>query len=150
MAPSPERSSSWLANAGLVVGGLVLVLLAYGLVTRLMGGDVPPMPGSAPTGEILQVGVRNATEVEGLAGQARAYLRDAGFDVVEVGNYSRRDVERSFVIDRVGNLEQARRVARSMGIDESQVEQDVRDDLLLDATVVIGADYALLPAFTED
>ncbi len=155
MPDAPRISRSVLANAGLVAGVVVLLILAYGFFSRIAsdGGGEQVLPAfpveKAAPNDILQVEVRNATMVDGLAGQVRGLLRTAGFDVVETGNYNSRDEAHSFVIDRVGNLDQARRVARTLGIDPSRVRQEIKNDLLLDATVVIGADYASLPAFKD-
>lgn len=152
MVDSVRKRTSFLYYAGLAFGVLALLFLGYGFFSRLAGGGTPfiASPSITSTDDILQVEVRNATTVEGLAGRTRTFLREAGFDVVEAGNYRQRDVPHSFVIDRVGNLEQAQRVAQSLGIGEDRVTQDIRDDLLLDATVVIGADYSTLPPFAED
>jgi hypothetical protein len=77
------------------------------------------------------------------------YLRRRGFDVVEVGDYRSFDEERSKVIDRVGDLETARKVANALGIPEDQVLQEIRLDYFLDATIVIGKDYATLRPFDD-
>ncbi len=152
MVDRARKQSATLYYVGLAFGVLALLLLGYGFFSRLAGGSTPFVASTSitSTDDILQVEVRNATMVEGLAGRTRTFLRDAGFDVVETGNFRQQDVPHSFVIDRVGNLEQARRVAASLGIGEDRVTQDIRDDLLLDATVVIGADYASLPPFAEE
>ncbi len=146
------RRTSFFYYAALAVGVLLLLVLGYGFFSRIVGSTAQFVPASTITSgdDILQVEVRNATSVEGLAGRTRTFLREAGYDVVETGNFRQRDVPHSFVIDRVGNLAQAQQVARALGIAEDRVTQDVRDDLLLDATVVIGADYASLPPFQHD
>lgn len=151
MADLVRRRASVLYYAGLALGVVALLVLGYGFFSRLAGTSTPYVAKSfTSSDDILQVEVRNATTVDGLAGRTRTFLRDAGFDVVEAGNYRQRDVPHSFVIDRVGNLEQAQRVARSLGIEDDRVTQDIRDDLLLDATVVIGADYETLPPFRPE
>ena len=76
-----------------------------------------------------------------------AYLRDKGFDVVDVGNHTNFDVEHTQVIDRVGDLESARRVAQALGVEEEHVRQDINTDLYLDASVLVGHDYETLPPF---
>lgn len=152
MADLTRRRASLLYYAGLALGVVALLVLGYGFFSRLAGSATTfvASPSITSTDDILQVEVRNATAVEGLAGRTRSFLRDAGYDVVEAGNYRQRGVPHSFVIDRVGNLEQAQQVARALGIGDDRVTQDIRDDLLLDATVVIGADYASLPPFKPE
>jgi hypothetical protein len=104
----------------------------------------------APGGDVIQVGVRNGCGEPGLAARARRYLVRSGFDVVEVGNYSSFDVDSSMVIDRTGNRAVARRVARALGIPERRVRQDVGSEYYLDASVVLGSDYATLDPFRDD
>ena len=51
------------------------------------------------------------------------------------------------VIDRAGNLEAARSVAASLGVEQERVLQQVDKNLFLDVTVVIGKDFSTLKAF---
>lgn len=138
--------------------GLLLVvllagvgLLLYALGVRLLAPRVDPAREKNPAqliGEIIQVEVRNACGVEGVAARTTYYLRQRGFDVVEVGNYTRIEPH-SLVIDRVGDLEAARKVAAALGIPEERVQQQIRPDLFLDASVIVGQDYASLAPFQE-
>ncbi|GBD00722.1 hypothetical protein HRbin18_00435 [bacterium HR18] len=138
--------------------GLLLVvllagvgLLLYALGVRLLAPRVDPAREKNPAqliGEIIQVEVRNACGVEGVAARTTHYLRQRGFDVVEVGNYTRIEPH-SLVIDRVGDLEAARKVAAALGIPEERVQQQIRPDLFLDASVIVGQDYASLAPFQE-
>ena len=61
-----------------------------------------------------------------------------------MGNFSSSDVKTSMVIDRAGNTRNAKRVAESLGIGEKFVIQQINKNYFLDATVVIGKDYAEL------
>ena len=65
--------------------------------------------------ETLLMRMARRAGVDGLAATATRFLRQHRFDVVEVGNHSSSDVEKTIVIDRVGNLEAARRVALVLG-----------------------------------
>ena len=81
---------------------------------------VDPSREANPTGlvgTILQVEVRNACGADGIAAQTTQYLRRHGFDVVEVGDHTSFSLETSQVIDRVGDLEAAKKVAAALGID---------------------------------
>ncbi|MBI5464710.1 MAG: LytR C-terminal domain-containing protein [Ignavibacteriales bacterium] len=72
------------------------------------------------------------------------YLRLRGFDVVDILNAKVRDVERTIVIDRVGNTEVAKQVAEALGIEESRVHRQIDKSLYLDVTVLIGRDSGQL------
>ena len=139
-----------LAAAGLAV--LALVLLYAFVVRSLFPAPevVQPADDGEPTGEIIQVEVRNGCGEAGVAETLTRFLRQNGFDVVEVGNHSSFDVAETHVIDRVGAPETARRVAEALGVAEDQIREEIRPAYFLDATIVIGKDYATLPAFAED
>lgn len=98
----------------------------------------PRAPAAAPTGRV-RVQVLNATPTHGLAREATRVLRDRGFDVVETGNAPRGTPPLSTVLDRVGNLEQARQAADALGITRVDTRRD--PNLLLDVTVVLGSDW---------
>ena len=150
-----EGRSSWLnglLNLALVVLGLAVIVLLYALVTRQVQPNPAPLREEQPVqpvGDIIQVEVRNGCGVSGVAATTTQHLRRHGFDVVETGDYGSFDQERSLVIDRVGNLGAAKRVAAAMGIPEEQVQQEIRPDYYLDASVIIGKDYASLLPFEE-
>lgn len=147
-----SKVASISTNAAILVLGAFVVILAYGLVTRVMAPRVDPLRESNAgqlVGEIIQVEVRNGCGVSGLAARTTLYLRDSGFDVVEVGDFESFDVAYSKVIDRVGDLASARKVAAVLGIPEDRVEQEIRPEYYLDASVVIGRDYETLRPFDE-
>ncbi|PSQ97054.1 MAG: hypothetical protein BRD55_03855 [Bacteroidetes bacterium SW_9_63_38] len=154
MASWLDRAQNGLLNAALLVGGLVVVVLLYGLVTRTLVPPATPKRSTDSTtelvGTIIQVEVRNGAGVDHLAAEATHYLRDRGFDVVDVGNYKTFHQERSVVIDRVGDPEAARRVAEALGLPESRVRQEIRRQYYLDASVIIGHDYKQLRPFQGD
>jgi hypothetical protein len=145
-----ERIKNGLLNAGLLVVGLGVMVLLYGLVTRTLTPSPDPQRSDETTklvGSIIQVEVRNGAGVDQLAAQTTHYLRERGFDVVDVGNYSSFQQERSVVIDRVGDLEAARKVAEALGLPTDRVRQDIRRQYYLDASVIIGHDYEQLRPF---
>lgn len=147
------RLSGIAMNTVLAVLGVLVIFLVFGLVTRFFAPRADPVRDANPAqlvGEIIQVEVRNGCGVTGLAARTTMYLRRHGFDVVEVGDYRSFDEERSKVIDRVGDLASAMKVATVLGIPEEQVEQDIRLDYFLDATIVIGKDYATLRPFDNE
>jgi hypothetical protein len=150
MASWHDRVRNGLLNAALLVGGLALMILLYGLVTRTLVPPASPERPDASTelvGTIIQVEVRNGAGVDHLAAEATHFLRERGFDVVDVGNYETFQQERSIVIDRVGDPAAARKVAEALGLPPSRVRQDIRRQYYLDASVVIGRDYKQLRPF---
>lgn len=100
-----------------------------------------------PADKILQIDVQNGTRVNGIAEKFTGFLRKSSIDVVEMGNYSNQDVQKTIVIDRAGNIKNAKFVALVLGVSEKNVIQQVNKNYFLDATVVIGKDYQELNPF---
>jgi hypothetical protein len=153
----PALAGGLFVSAGLVAAFLVSAIAGIG------GGAVPRMgeaealgdrgaqgpagatqaalgePDTLPPAAQVRVEVLNGAGVGGLARDATHRLRGAGFDVVFFGNASRFDHHRSMVLDRTGDIAAARRIALALGIDSVASVPDAA--LLLDATVVLGADW---------
>lgn len=150
MASWQSRLKNSLLNAGLLVVGLSVMVLLYGLATRTLLPSPDPARSSESrdlVGSIIQVEVRNGAGVDHLAAETMHYLRERGFDVVDVGNYESFQKEHSVVIDRVGDPEAARKVAEALGLPADRVRQEIRRQYYLDASVIIGHDYKQLRPF---
>src|SRR5690606_41535673 len=104
---------------------------------------------TALEGDVIQVEVRNGAGEAGLAATVTRYLRRRGFDVVESGNWTAFDEAETIIIDRIGNPEAVARVANALGLPRERIREDLRDDLFLDASVVIGHDFPTLPPFQD-
>ena len=141
-----NQSSHFLLHASLGFLGILLLILLGALFTRIIYPRIVSERTEVSTllSDIIQVEVRNGCGVPGLASRFTSVLRQNGFDVVESGNFETFDITRSFVIDRSGNLENARRVARALGVPDDRVIREISPDFYLDATIVIGSDYESL------
>ena len=108
-------------------------------VTAAMQGDVEAAADvRAPGGVRIRVQVVNTTKTRGLARRATLYLRDRGFDVVEMGSGGpERDV--TMVLDRSGHADWARLVAASLG--GAAVETRPDTSRYLDVTVLLGRSW---------
>jgi len=93
---------------------------------------------SGPSTPRVRVQVLNATRTRGLARRAMLYLRDQGFDVVEVGTTSAA-LDTTLVLDRSRHPEWARNVATSLGA--ARVESRPDSSRYLDVTVLVGASW---------
>lgn len=150
MSDSPTASRNTVINVSLVVLGLTLLTLLFALVTRVFTPRVDPIREENTgnlVGDIIQVEVRNGCGISGLAGEMTQFLRKKGFDVVEVGDHDSFNLEHSMVYDRTGDIESARKLARAVGIPQDRVVQEIKLDEYLDASIVIGQDYAELAPF---
>jgi len=152
MASWHARLKNGLLNVGLAVVGLSVMVLLYGLLTRTLSPSPDPRRSSDSSdlvSSIIQVEVRNGAGADHLAAETMNYLRERGFDVVDVGNYKSFQQKRSVVIDRVGNPEAAQKVAQALGLPADRVRQEIRRQYYLDASVIIGEDYKQLRPFQK-
>jgi len=143
---------SWLSNPrvfaiDLAIAALAVVVgyLLYALVAhQVVNPPVEAERAGSESGEVIQIDLLNGCGVDGAAGAWAAYLRARGYDVVEMRNYKTYDIEHSLVVDRAGNLENARRVARALGIREENIVRQISEDYYVDVSVVIGNDFGRL------
>lgn len=139
-----KPDSSYQLNAALGFLSLLLIVLLAGLFSRMV---YPRITGDRPDQDaflisnVIQIEILNGYGQPGLASEFTGHLRDMGFDVVSTGNFRHFDVHETFVIDRRGNLENARRIAEALGVPEEQIIRETSDDYYLDVTVVLGADH---------
>ncbi len=137
---------------GLAALGLLAFLL-YGLFTRVTV-ERPAEEGQTssfilPEGMSVQVDVRNACGVPGVAEVAASHLRAARFDVPSYGN-AREEEPFTLLLDRTGDREGALSVARSLGIDPERIIRRVDSTRYVDVTLLIGHDYSTLLPFTGE
>lgn len=104
--------------------------------------DPPPAP--VVPSKVIQLDVQNGCGAKGAGAKFTSTLRAAGFDVVDVRNHASSRVARTLVIDRLGDLSAARKVAAALGVAESNIIQQINPDYFVAVSVVIGEDYATL------
>ena len=97
--------------------------------------------------DIIQVEVLNGSGVNGVADRFTDFLRNNNLDVVKSGNYISDDVNESLVIDRSGNMANAFKTAKALGIENENVIQQLNKDYFLDVSIIIGKDYFNLAPF---
>lgn len=140
---SSLKTKNTLLNITLFVLSFVLLFIFYNLYLSFQKPE-DDTEDLNPTGQIIQVQVLNGTGKEGLAKKLSDYLKSKNFDVVVQGNYSSRDVKRTFVIDHLGDKKVVRRIIRVLKISPDQVQTDLNEYQLTDITIVIGEDYQKL------
>ncbi len=142
-----SRNDSRTLLLNVFIGFLLLVVgyLTYSLLSRqILQPPVDAGKAGVVPGEIIQVDVLNGSGLQGAAGSCTSYLRARGFDVVESRNYKTSDVEESLVIDRIGDMKNAERVAYALGIKKKNIVQQLNHDYYVDVSIVIGKDFASL------
>jgi hypothetical protein len=139
-----ESQKNNLLNSAIGFLGVLLLILSIALITRFIYPRIAServAEDPALISNIIQMQVLNGAGVPGLATRYTGSLRQYGFDVVETGNFDHFNVENTIVISRNGRMENARRVARAIGVSEQYIIREESPDFYLDITLVIGADY---------
>lgn len=146
LSSAASRSRSrWILNILITVLFLLVAYFSYAFFTNNFYNPAEEKGKAfSPTGKPIQLDVLNGCGVSGVASKFTTYLRRHGFDVVEMRNYRSFDIQETLVIDRVGNLAKAHRVAQALGIKQENVIQEINPDYFVDVSVVIGKDYPKL------
>lgn len=144
MTQKKKESDTFALNAVIGFLSLLLFLLIFGLFTRIVYPRIQNQRAEEQKqliSDIIQVEVLNGCGVAGLANQFTSALRKNGFDVVETGNFDNFDMQKTVIISRTFNTDNAERVAEALGIDSKNILIEASEDFYLDATIVIGSDY---------
>ncbi len=147
MTPDSRESSSFVLNTAIGFLSLLLVLLIFGLFTRIVYPRIENQRNEISTnliGEIIQLEVLNGCGVPGVANTFTSTLRKNGFDVVETGNFKNFDMNNTVIVARTINKDNALKIADVLGVDPQNVIVEASKDYYLDATIIIGSDYKSL------
>ncbi len=90
----------------------------------------------------IRVQVLNGTKKPGLARLVRDKLVRNGFNVVEFGNADRFNYEHTLILDRIGNMKKAAKVASILNC--KRIYPKINRFILIDVTVIVGKDYKKL------
>ena len=150
-----SKKASRSRNAAINLAILLLCVVAVGFLASgiLKGCSSPVNPKRIAgtgnlVGEIIQLEVLNGCGEDGLASEMQHYLRARGFDVVTSGNHSTFGVEKTVVLDRIGDDHAAQEVAKALGLGKSAIESEPDTGLYVDASVIVGCDYESIPPFS--
>ncbi len=124
----------------------LIIFMVYSIYLKLTNpkSENNGLAQNQSVSEIIQVEVLNGCGVGGIADRFTDFLRNNKFDVVNMGNYIRFDLDETIVIDRTGNKANALFVAKALGVKSENVIQQLNNDYFLDVSIVIGRDYYTL------
>lgn len=131
MAKKDSRESRILDAS---IGLLLLLIAAFAVSATLRVG---PKPAGTPKHPI-RIELLNGSGRAGLAGELASYLRDGGFDVLEVSNADRSDYRSTLVVNRTESPQSGRIVAEYLGT--RHLIQQVGTQEMIDVTVIVGRD----------
>lgn len=141
--PISQKNTNLFFIIASVILAVIAVLLLYsvleksGIISFTNNKDVKPQNVQ----QLIQVEVLNGCGVTGVGDGLTDVLRAKGIDVVKTGNYRSFDIENTFIIDRLGKIETANRVADSLNLDKRFIITEKNKSYFLDLTIVIGKDY---------
>ena len=149
---------NYVLNVSIVIIAALCLYFAYSLIMNSSGSktrgdlkegnDTLKKQVTNQPNLSIQINILNATGENRIGARFRDYLKQKGFDVVDMGNY-KTDVEKSMVLDLCGDINKAKRVADALGISQRNVIQQLDKTKFIDATVLIGKDYTELKPFIE-
>ena len=120
---------------------LDLAIAALFVLIALFAVSVALRVGPQATGkpkQPIRIELLNGSGRAGLAGELASYLRDGGFDVLEVSNADRSDYRITLVVNRTEQTEPGKVVAEYLGT--RHVIQQISSQELIDVTVIVGRD----------
>jgi len=127
-----SRNSSPVLDWVLGLSFLLVAALAISAAVR-----VPPQEIGKPK-QPVRIQLWNGSGRSGLAAELASYLRDGGFDVLEVANADRSDYRSTLVVGRTENPGPAQAVAAYLGT--RHVVQQAGSQEMIDVTVIVGSD----------
>ena len=103
--------------------------------------DIAPVD---PLEEAIRIAVFNGCGDSQVAARMTKRARSLGFDVIHEGNAESFNYLYSVVLDRVGDMDKARKVAARLGIPHA-IQQISEDEYrLVEVSVIVGKDYKRL------
>lgn len=141
--PNSEKNTNLFFIIASVILSLFAVFLLYSILDKtgiiISNDDKNTKPQNVQ--QLIQVEVLNGCGVAGIGDGLTDVLRSKGIDVVKTGNYRSFDIDNTFIIDRLGKIETANRVADSLNLDKRFIITEKNKSYFLDLTIVIGKDY---------
>lgn len=133
-----------------VIGILSAVVVVFlgSLIWRMINPPIVPYVDQEGPRAVIQVTIANHSGTPGVARKTLDYLRERGFDVVELSNGSD-TLKKSRVIDRVGDRISALKIAKVLGISDTLVISDIDSMLFVRASVILGSDVKTLSPFSD-
>jgi LytR cell envelope-related transcriptional attenuator len=136
-------TSNFFYNIIIFLLGIIIVFLVHSLYMKIKNKEDAEKEAANKklAAPIVQLEVLNGCGVSGVAEKFTDFLRNNNFDVVQTGNYISFDIDKSLVIDRTGNKENAIKVANALGIEHKNIIQQINNDYILDVSLIIGKDF---------
>lgn len=138
MRKQKSKKNNLLARITVFILTLSVLLIATSMIFRF-SSKTKKYPGKANI-PYIRVEVLNGCGVDNLAYKVSLFLREKGFDVVEISDVKGQKVERTIVIERLDkNMSNAKRLANVIKC--SNITAMLDSTLFLETTLLLGKDY---------
>jgi hypothetical protein len=145
MTSSPKKF--WrLALVGIC--GVLAAIFGTSLALRFLFPPVNPTIVEGEKTVAIQVEIVNSSGQSGAGKHTMRWLRQRGFDVVELRTASK--TKKSMIVDRLGDRVSAKRVASALGIADSLIVSTIDSMLFVRASVILGEDLRSLEPFLDN
>jgi len=128
--------------------GIAVAILLGSFLSRMFNPPISALVEQEGPPTVIQVDVVNAAGMPSAGRQTMTFLRERGFDVVDISSAATPRTH-STVIDRLGDRTSALAVARVLGISDTLVISDIDSMLFVRASVILGKDCGKLNPFTN-
>lgn len=158
----PNQMGDWLVNLLLLALSVLVISFIWSFWNRnTTNAEVQRSLASLPQEMVVKpetlsaekpylsvkVEILNGNGVSGVAAQYKDLIRSKGFDVLQTDNADRYDYPNTMILVRSTNTEAGYKLAEELGINKSLVKLAPDPNLRLDATLILGKDYAVVPAY---
>lgn len=144
---SLARRSVW---PWVAIGALAVTVLVFlgSFLLRILNPPVSPLADESDPRSVIQVEVVNASGVKGAGRKTMIFLRERGFDVVEITSIEERP-HSTMILDRVGDRVSAMKIAQAIGVADSLIRSEIDSMRFLRASIILGTDVTNLVPFAE-
>jgi hypothetical protein len=120
----------------------LIVYLIYSIFIKINSNSIEVENRNVnKVSEIIQVEVLNGCGIKGVGERFTDFLRNNNVDVVYTGNYKSFDVDKTLIVDRIGNMANAKKIAELLGVKEKNIIQQINEEYFLDVSIIVGGDY---------
>lgn len=116
------------------------------IVKQTLGGLASD--GSAAQERVYSLEILNGTRSQGLAKNTSELYQSFGYDVIRVGNAEESELDKTVIIDRIGNTTVASSIAQVIQCDNMQTAsvdasnpEDYGTEAIVDFTIILGRDF---------
>lgn len=96
----------------------------------------------ADVNRVYVLEIKNGTAIQGLARNTSVLLQSAGYDVLSTTNAEQQDIEKTIIIDHIGNNEVAKNLGDFIHCQNIETEDiNVESEANVDFTIILGRDF---------